>query len=91
SIPLARRTVVIVDDGIATGATMVAACRVARAQRPDLLVVAVPVSAPEAARRVERECDELVCLWTPTDLGGVGMAYSDFHQLDDDEVIALLR
>ncbi|MFC9663492.1 phosphoribosyltransferase [Nocardia sp. NPDC127606] len=90
-IPLARRTVVIVDDGIATGATVVAACRVARAQRPDRLVVAVPVSAPDAARRVERECDEFVCLWTPADLGGVGMAYSDFHQLEDDEVIALLR
>ncbi|MEU4807703.1 phosphoribosyltransferase family protein [Nocardia fluminea] len=90
-IPLARRTVVLVDDGIATGATVVAACRVARAQRPDRLVVAAPVSSPEAARRVERECDEFVCLWTPADLGGVGMAYSDFHQLSDDEVVALLR
>ncbi|MFC9877054.1 phosphoribosyltransferase [Nocardia salmonicida] len=90
-VPLARRTVVIVDDGMATGATVVAACRVARAQRPDRLVVAMPVSSPEAARRVERECDELVCLWMPTDLGGVGLAYGDFHQLEDDEVTALLR
>ncbi len=90
-VPLARRTVVIVDDGMATGATVVAACRVARAQRPDRLVVAMPVSSPEAARRVERECDELVCLWMPTDLGGVGLAYDDFHQLEDDEVTALLR
>ncbi|MBC7301552.1 MAG: phosphoribosyltransferase [Nocardia sp.] len=90
-IPMTGRTVVIVDDGMATGATVVAACRVASAQRPDRLVVAMPVSSPEAARRVERECDELVCLWTPADLGGVGMAYQDFHQLEDEEVIELLR
>ncbi|MFD3506267.1 phosphoribosyltransferase [Nocardia sp. NPDC058666] len=90
-IPLVGRTVVIVDDGMATGATVVAACRVARAQRPARLVVAMPVSSPEAARRVEGECDELVCLWEPADLGGVGMAYNDFHQLEDEEVIALLR
>ncbi|MDO3645405.1 phosphoribosyltransferase [Nocardia mangyaensis] len=90
-VPMTRRTVVIVDDGMATGATVVAACRVARAQEPDRLVVAMPVSSPEAVRRVDRECDELVCAWAPEDLGGVGMAYDDFHQLTDDEVVALLR
>ncbi|MFD6268481.1 phosphoribosyltransferase [Nocardia asteroides] len=89
-VPLGGRAVVIVDDGMATGATVLAACRVAAAQRPDRLVVAMPVSSPEAARRVRRECDELICLWTPADLGGVGMAYHDFHQLDDAEVRALL-
>ncbi|MGW4632377.1 phosphoribosyltransferase [Nocardia sp. NPDC004415] len=90
-IPLTGRTVIIVDDGMATGATVAAACRVAREQEPARIVVAVPVSSPEAARRVRPECDELVCLWTPADLGGVGMAYSDFHQLADAEVVALLR
>ncbi|MFC4375342.1 phosphoribosyltransferase [Nocardia halotolerans] len=89
--PLTGRTVVLVDDGMATGATVLAACRVARAQRPAHLVVAMPVAAPEAVDRVARECDELVCLHTPADLGGVGMAYEDFHQLDDAEVVALLR
>lgn len=90
-IPLTGRTVIIVDDGMATGATVVAACRVARVQDPERLVVAMPVSSPEAARRVAHECDDLVCPWTPADLGGVGMAYTDFHQLADDEVLAHLR
>ncbi|MFC4125470.1 phosphoribosyltransferase [Nocardia rhizosphaerae] len=89
-VPLTGRTVVIVDDGMATGATVVAACRVARAKDPEWLVVAMPVSSPEAARRVRAECDELVCLWTPAELGGVGMAYNDFHQLTDAEVTTLL-
>ncbi|GGK46961.1 phosphoribosyltransferase [Nocardia camponoti] len=88
---LTDRTVILVDDGMATGATVVAACQVARAQAPARLVVAVPVSSPEAANRIASECDELVSLWTPDDLGGVGMAYSDFHQLADEEVIELLR
>ncbi|MFC6013886.1 phosphoribosyltransferase [Nocardia lasii] len=90
-IPLTGRTVVIVDDGMATGATVLAACSVARGQQPHRLVVAMPVSSPDAARRIEPECDELVCLSTPGDLGGVGMAYNDFHQLADEEVVALLR
>ncbi|MCA2206222.1 phosphoribosyltransferase [Nocardia rosealba] len=90
-VAMTDRTVVIVDDGMATGATVAAACRVARAQQPARLIVAMPVSAPEAARRVRPECDELVCLWTPDDLGGVGGAYHDFHQLTDDEVTELLR
>ncbi|MFE3541901.1 phosphoribosyltransferase [Nocardia sp. NPDC059177] len=89
-IPLTGRTVIIVDDGMATGATVAAACRVAREQEPVWIVVAVPVSSPEAVRRVSPECDELVCLWTPADLGGVGLAYTDFHQLADAEVTELL-
>lgn len=90
-IPLHDRTVVIVDDGIATGASVVAACRVARARQPRHLVVAVPVSAPEALPRIEAEADEVVCPLTPAALGGVGGAYRDFHQLADTEVTELLR
>ncbi|MFC9893955.1 phosphoribosyltransferase [Nocardia sp. NPDC127579] len=89
-IPMADRVVVLVDDGMATGATVVVACRVARSCGPAGLVVAVPVSSGEAMDRVVPECDELVCPWVPESLGGVGTAYRDFHQLTDDEVTALL-
>ncbi|MEU1983310.1 phosphoribosyltransferase family protein [Nocardia sp. NPDC019395] len=90
-IPLRDRTVVIVDDGIATGASVVVACRVARAQEPRRLVVAVPVSAPEALPRIRAEADEVVCPLAPGALAGVGGAYRDFHQLADTEVTELLR
>ncbi|MEU8898492.1 phosphoribosyltransferase family protein [Nocardia sp. NPDC048505] len=89
-LPLAGRTVILVDDGMATGATVVVACRVARLRAPARLVVAVPVSSAEAVQRVTAECDELVCPLVPESLGGVGTAYQDFHQLADDEVSALL-
>ncbi len=90
-IPLTNRTVVIVDDGMATGATAAAACEVARAQHAKWVVLAVPVSAPEAMHRLGGVADEVVCPCTPSELGGVGAAYTDFHQLDDREVIKLLR
>ncbi|MEU4316598.1 phosphoribosyltransferase family protein [Nocardia sp. NPDC024068] len=90
-IPLRGRTVVIVDDGIATGASVVVACRVARAQEPHRLVVAVPVSAPEALPRIRGEADEVICAQAPMALAGVGGAYRDFHQLADSEVTELLR
>ncbi|WP_416563382.1 phosphoribosyltransferase [Nocardia testacea] len=90
-IPLQDRTVVIVDDGVATGATVVVACRVARARQPRRIVVAVPVSAPEALDRIRAEADEVVCPQAPSALAGVGGAYRDFHQLDDAEVTDLLR
>ncbi|MEV0245296.1 phosphoribosyltransferase family protein [Nocardia sp. NPDC050712] len=89
-IPLTDRTVVLVDDGMATGATVAVACRVARMRAPARLVVAVPVSSGEAVERVLTECDELICPAVPAGLGGVGTAYQDFHQLADDEVTALL-
>jgi len=90
-LPMTGRTVIVVDDGMATGATMVAACRVVRSHSPARLVVAVPISSVEAHSWVSREADEVVCPWIPAELGGVGGAYADFHQLEDDEVTALLR
>ncbi|WP_068277341.1 phosphoribosyltransferase [Aldersonia kunmingensis] len=90
-VPLRGRTVIIVDDGMATGATAAAACRVAREAGAGRVVVAVPVAPPEAMRRLGETADEVVCPSTPFDLGGVGAAYADFHQLSDTEVTDLLH
>lgn len=85
------RTAVVVDDGLATGATMRIAIRALRAQHPAQLVVAVPVAPHETLDRLRGEADELVCLITPDRFPGVGAFYSDFHQMSDAEVTTLLR
>jgi putative phosphoribosyl transferase len=88
--PLADRTVILVDDGLATGGTARAAIRALRAQRPRQLVLAVPVASVEAAERLGPEVDELVALVVSQRLVAVGEWYEDFAQLDDGEVLALL-
>ncbi|MFD4291997.1 phosphoribosyltransferase [Rhodococcus sp. NPDC058505] len=90
-IPMAGRTVVLVDDGMATGATAEVACLVARAGAAARVVVAMPVSSEEAMDRLRAVADEVVCPLVPRWLGGVGGAYRDFHQLTDDEVRAALK
>ncbi len=87
---LQGRTVILVDDGIATGATTRAALRAARRQRPAHLVLAVPVAAPDTLADLAEEADEIVCLHAPAAFGAVGAHYRDFHQLSDEEVVALL-
>ncbi|KNB53139.1 alpha/beta family hydrolase [Streptomyces caatingaensis] len=89
-IPLDGRTVIVVDDGIATGSTASAACKVARAQGAARVVLAVPVASPDAAGELRGEADELVCLSTPTGFSAVGEWYRDFSQTEDEEVVALL-
>lgn len=89
-IELRDRTVVVVDDGIATGATAEAACRVARAQGARRVVLAVPVSPPSAAEALRQEADEVVCLSTPETFFAVGEWYRDFGQTPDETVVALL-
>jgi putative phosphoribosyl transferase len=84
------RVVIVVDDGLATGATMIAALHAARAKRPATLVCAVPVAAAESAAQVRAYADQLVCLETPEAFYAVGQFYQDFRQVDDSEVIALL-
>ncbi len=85
------RIVIVVDDGLATGATMRAALHAVRARNPARLVCAVPVAPPEALARVEADADEVVCLATPPHFGSVGGWYRDFRQVEDAEVEALLR
>jgi len=85
------RSVIVTDDGIATGATMIAALRALKAQRPREVIVAVPVAAPDRLRDVRKECDEVVCLIEAPDLQAVGQYYQDFTQVEDEEVVALLQ
>ena len=89
-LPLGGRTVVVVDDGVATGVTDTAALRAIRRQHPCRLVLAVPVCAPDSAVRLREEADEVVCLIEPPWLDGVGQWYQDFSQVSDAEVIAAL-
>lgn len=89
--PLAGRTVILVDDGLATGATMRAAVRAVRARAPARLVVAVPVGAASTCTTLAGESDEVVCPSQPEPFVAIGLHYLDFEQVGDDEVVALLR
>lgn len=90
-ISLEGRTVVVVDDGIATGSTARAACQVARAQGATRVILAVPVAPPASVERLSGDADEVICLDTPEPFFGVGHFYSDFSQIKDTEVVDLLE
>ncbi|MBI5265076.1 MAG: phosphoribosyltransferase [Bradyrhizobium sp.] len=85
------RVAIVIDDGIATGATMLAALRALRKRAPRELVLAVPVAAFETLEKLHPEVDAIVCLETPRDLGAIGYFYRDFEQVSDEEVIATLK
>jgi putative phosphoribosyl transferase len=87
---LRGRIVILVDDGIATGASMLAAVRAVRAAGPASIVVAVPVGAPSTCRDLAREADDVVCATMPPGFEAVGQVYADFQQVSDDEVRDLL-
>jgi putative phosphoribosyl transferase len=90
-VPLAGKTVIVVDDGIATGSSVRAALRGVRRQKPERLVLAVPVAPAESLEVLRSDADEIVCLETPEDFFAVGQFYRDFHQVSDDEVKAILQ
>ncbi|MFA7372129.1 MAG: alpha/beta family hydrolase [bacterium] len=91
AVEIAGKTVILTDDGLATGITALAATRAVRAEKPERLILAVPVCSPEAAARLAGELDDLVCLLQPEDFMAVGQWYLDFTQTSDEEVMKLLQ
>jgi len=85
------KSVVVVDDGIATGSTVRVAIRSLRKKNPRLVVLATPVAPPEVVRELSQEADVVVCLSTPAAFSAVGEFYRDFSQLEDSDVISILR
>lgn len=89
--PVEGRSVIVTDDGIATGSTMLAALHVVRQEKPHEVIVAAPVASPDRLREVGRWCDRIVCLAAPENFYAIGQFYEDFSQVEDEEVVALLR
>lgn len=88
---LVGQRIILVDDGLATGATMQAAVKAAKQQKPQRIIVAVPVAPPDAVAALQARVDEVVCLIKPEMLMAIGQWYQDFSQTSDEEVLALLH
>ncbi|HTM77952.1 MAG TPA: phosphoribosyltransferase family protein, partial [Devosia sp.] len=88
--PLAGRTVILVDDGIATGATIRVAIRALRSGHPRRIVVAVPVASPDIVWTLQGEAEEVICLEQHEALGAIGRYYDDFGQVEDEEILRVL-
>ena len=85
------KTVILVDDGVATGQTLLSIIDLIRRDKPKKIVVATPVSSPRALKRIEEQADEVVCLLTPEDFRSVGQFYESFDQVNDEEVMDKLH
>ncbi len=90
-VELGGKMVIVVDDGVATGRTILATLKMLRRKHPKRLVVAVPVASREAAKRISREVDDFICLYTPFPFFGVGKFYRDFAQTTDEEVVSMMK
>jgi len=91
ALSIENRTVILVDDGLATGATLRAALSAVRSERPSRIVVAVPVGAPESVARLREVADDVVCLEMPPDFRAVSLSYDDFSPTTDAEVMECLQ
>jgi len=89
--PVEGRSIILTDDGLATGATMIAAAKVVKAQRPREVIVAVPVASPDRLNEVRQFCSDALCVLQPRHFHAIGQFYEDFTQIEDEEVVALLR
>ena len=90
-VDVTGRSVIVTDDGIATGSTMLAALHVLGAQKPHEIIVAVPVAPPETIERFRPYCSRVECLLTPGDFQAISQFYEDFQQVEDEEAVRLLR
>ena len=89
--PITGQVTIVVDDGIATGATTRAALKAIRNRKPKELVLAIPVAPPDTIERLRGEVDALICLETPESFGAIGYFYRDFRQVSDEEVVQILK
>jgi predicted phosphoribosyltransferase len=89
--PLEDKTVIVVDDGIATGATARAALQAVRDRGAEEVILAAPVAAAQSVEELKKEADKIVTVLTPQDMGAIGFYYRDFHQLDDQTVVEILE
>jgi putative phosphoribosyl transferase len=90
-VSLKNKVVIVVDDGIATGNTILSAIKMIRQKKPRKIVVAVPVASHQAAEKIKPLVDDFICLFMPEPFIGVGLHYMDFTQVEDEEVIRLLK
>ena len=90
-VDIKNKIVIVVDDGVATGKTILVTLKLLRSRNPKKIVVAVPVSSVEAAKRISKKADEFISLYTPEPFYGVGGFYEDFSDTTDEEVMALLK
>ena len=88
---LKEKTVILVDDGIATGSTLMATIEVIKKSKPKEIVIAIPVAPPHTAQKISQLVDDFICLITPIEFAGVGQFYKDFSQVSDEEVIHFLQ
>jgi len=91
SVPLTGKTVIIVDDGVATGRTLLAAVQAIKKQKPRRIVIATPVIPPDAKELLEQQADEVISVITPSYLGAIGEFYQDFSQVSDEEAMQILQ
>ena len=89
-MPVAGATVIVIDDGVATGTTIRAAMKALRRRHPARLVLAVPVAPADTVEALRAEADEVICLAQPEPFHAIGLHYGDFHQVSDAEVLAAL-
>ncbi len=90
-VDVTQRSVIVTDDGIATGSTMLAALHVLSAHKPHEIIVAVPVAPPETIERFRPKCSHVECLLTPVNFAAISQFYEDFQQVEDEEAVRLLR